>query len=81
MISGKAVPDTVDHGQGRDAAGLADGHQGAGRAVDRNGIGLHLIAIVNMRDVRTKTVRPSICLIGNPLIVAMTSGLLFIDSE
>ncbi len=51
---GKVVPDAVNDGQGRDAPGLANGHQGAGCSVDRNGIGLHLIAIVNMGDVLNK---------------------------
>ena len=41
----------VDDGERRDAAGLADQHQRARRAVDRDGIGLHLEAVVDMGDV------------------------------
>jgi hypothetical protein len=41
----------VDHREGRDAAGLADGHQGARRAVDRHRIRLHLKAVVDVRHV------------------------------
>ena len=41
----------VDHRQGRYAAGLADHHQGARFAVHIDGIGLHLIPVVHMRDI------------------------------
>ena len=48
---GQRSLDAVDHRQRGDAAGLADRHQRAGRAVDRDGIGLHLKAVMHMRDV------------------------------
>ena len=39
---GQSLADAVDDGERRDAAGLADRHQCAGRAVDGHRIGLNL---------------------------------------
>ena len=41
----------VDHRQGGHAAGLANHHQRAGRAVDRDRVGLHLESVVHMRHI------------------------------
>jgi len=48
---GQHVADAVDDRQRRDAAGVADGHQRARHAIDRDGVGLYLKAIVHVRDV------------------------------
>ena len=50
-ISGMHVADAVNDGEGRHAPGLADGDQRAGPAVDGNRIGLHLEAVMHVRDV------------------------------
>ena len=43
--------DAVDDRERGDAAGLADRHQRAGRAVHRDRVRLHLEAVVDMRDI------------------------------
>jgi hypothetical protein len=50
-MSGSDCLDAFDHCQRRDASGLADRHEGTGRPVHRDRIGLHLKPIMHRRDI------------------------------